>query len=103
MKNFNNLNESCFDVFCCSKFFVGKRKKKNVKLNFFIGKWKKLNFDNKTIHYFFGNRIKCELNEINDFKFNEFGYVENKNFIDIFNNNINNNNNKNKEKKNMKN
>ena len=90
MKNFNNLKESCFDVFFCSKFFVGKRKKKNERLNFFIGKWKKLNFDNKIIHFYFGNRIECELKKINDFTFNEFGYVENKNFIDIVNNDFKN-------------
>ena len=62
MKNYNNLNNDAYDIFYCSKYFIGK--------------WKKLNFNNQIIYYFYGNRIECELKEINDFKFNEYGYIE---------------------------
>ena len=50
------------------EFFNAKKK--------IIGKWKKLNFNNQIIYYFYGNRIECELKEISDFKFNEYGYIE---------------------------
>ena len=62
MKNYNNLNNDAYDIFYCSKYFIGK--------------WKKLNFNSQIIYYFYGNKIECKLKEINDFKFNEYGYCE---------------------------
>ena len=62
MKNYNNLNNDVYDIFYCFKYYIGK--------------WKKLNFNNQIIYYFYGNKIECELKEINDFKFNEYGYCE---------------------------
>ena len=75
MKNFDNLNNNNLDIFYCSKFFIGR--------------WKKLNINNQIIYYFYGNRIEWEIKKNEDFKFNEFGYVEKTEiFDDVFKNQV---------------